>query len=128
LDSSGKKLLPMTYPGNTGFDSQGEQRLTSANVTTSQINRLPLMSWKRCKSKKKLETPLIIKSSDSNSLSIVSCGGSKRNLSYQIQHQSLLNQLTIGKVRIFILSKLIQHSLKFLKVITINAYGKKLKV
>jgi len=30
LNSSGKKLILRTYPGNNGFDSQGKQRLVSA--------------------------------------------------------------------------------------------------
>jgi hypothetical protein len=36
LGSSGKKLLSMTYPGNTGFDSQGGQRLASTHASTDE--------------------------------------------------------------------------------------------
>jgi len=34
LGFSGKELIPMTYPGNTGLDFQGEQRLASVHAST----------------------------------------------------------------------------------------------
>ncbi|AES65143.1 hypothetical protein MTR_2g035920 [Medicago truncatula] len=36
--SSLKELLPRTYPGNTRFDSQGEQHLTSAHASTHKLD------------------------------------------------------------------------------------------
>jgi len=41
LGSSGKELLPRTYLGNTGFNSQGEQRLASAHVSTHEPDQSP---------------------------------------------------------------------------------------
>jgi len=36
LGSNGKELIPMTNPGNTGFDFQGEQRSVSAHASTHE--------------------------------------------------------------------------------------------
>jgi len=36
LGSSGKEFLSRTYPGNTGFDFQREQRLASAHASTHE--------------------------------------------------------------------------------------------
>jgi len=54
LDSSGKEFLPKTYSGNTGFESQREQRLVSAHtLRMSRISRQPLKDRKPVRKLKK---------------------------------------------------------------------------
>ena len=61
LDSGGKKLLPRTYSGNFGFDSQEKQRLLSTHASTHEPDQSPTIYGSETSVKgKKIKISLLI--------------------------------------------------------------------